>query len=142
MYDVVILLGVVTSILFFELTGLSPAGLIVPGYIVLSLRAPLRVACTLAAALAAAGLVRLLSRVTILYGRRRFAALVLLAYGLHALVTLTGVLPFRTDVIGCLVPGIIARDFDRQGVVKTLLSLAVVTALLALVLALAGYPVV
>lgn len=142
MYDLVILLGVAASILFFELTGLSPAGLIVPGYIVLSLHTPLRVAYTLGVALAAAGLVRLLSRVTILYGRRRFAALVLLAYALHALVTLTGVLPFRADVIGCLVPGIIARDFDRQGVVKTVLSLAVVTALMALVLALFGYPVV
>lgn len=49
---------------------------------------------------------------------------------------------FRVDVIGCLIPGIIARDFDRQGVVKTVLSLAVVTALLALALTLLGYPVV
>lgn len=142
MYDLVILLGVAASILFFELTGLSPAGLIVPGYIVLSLQTPLRVVYTLCVALAAAGLVRLLSRVTILYGRCRFAALVLLAYGVHALVSLTGLLPFRADVIGCLVPGIIARDFDRQGVVKTVLSLAVVAALLALALTLFGYPVV
>lgn len=142
MYDHVILLGVIVGILFFELTGLSAAGLIVPGYIVLSLNAPLRVIYTLAIALAAAGTVRLLSRVTILYGRRRFATLVLLAYALHTLVALSGVLPFRVDIIGCLIPGIIARDFDRQGVVKTLLSLAVVTALLALLLTLFDYPVI
>lgn len=142
MYDHVILLGVIVGILFFELTGLSAAGLIVPGYIVLSLNAPLRVVYTLAIALAAAGTVRLLSRVTILYGRRRFAALVLLAYALHTLIALSGVLPFRVDIIGCLIPGIIARDFDRQGVVKTLLSLAVVTALLALLLTLFDYPVI
>lgn len=141
MYDHVILLGVIASILFFELTGLSAGGLIVPGYIVLSLHAPLRVGYTLFIALCAAGAVRLLSRVTILYGRRRFAALVLLCCALHALVSLSGVLPFRADVIGCLVPGIIARDFDRQGVWKTLLSLAVVTALLALALTFFDYPV-
>lgn len=137
-----ILLGVIVGILFFELTGLSAAGLIVPGYIVLSLNAPLRVVYTLVIALAAAGAVRLLSRVTILYGRRRFAALVLLAYALHTLIALSGVLPFRVDIIGCLIPGIIARDFDRQGVAKTLLSLAVVTALLALLLTLFDYPVI
>lgn len=141
MYDQIILLGVIVSILFFELTGFSPAGLIVPSYFVLSLHSPLRIACTLATALLAALAVRLLSRVTILYGRRRFAALILLAAAIHALCTLSGVLPFRADVIGVLIPGIIARDFDRQGVFKSMLSLAVVTALLALLLTLFGYPV-
>lgn len=140
MYDQIILLGVIVSVLFFEWTGLSPAGLIVPGYFVLSLHSPARIVCTLAVSLLAALAARLLSRVTILYGRRRFAALILLAAAIQALASVTG-LPFRADVIGILIPGIIARDFDRQGVIKSLLSLAVVTALLALLLTLFGYPV-
>lgn len=140
MYDQIILLGVIVSVLFFEWTGLSPAGLIVPGYFVLSLHSPARIACTLAVSLLAALAARLLSRVTILYGRRRFAALILLAAAIQALASVAG-LPFRADVIGILIPGIIARDFDRQGVIKSLLSLAVVTALLALLLTLFGYPV-
>lgn len=140
MYDQIILLGVIVSVLFFEWTGLSPAGLIVPGYFVLSLHSPTRIVCTLAVSLLAALAARLLSRVTILYGRRRFAALILLAAAIQALASVAG-LPFRADVIGILIPGIIARDFDRQGVIKSLLSLAVVTALLALLLTLFGYPV-
>lgn len=140
MYDQIILLGVIVSVLFFEWTGLSPAGLIVPGHFVLSLHSPARIVCTLAVSLLAALAARLLSRVTILYGRRRFAALILLAAAIQALASVAG-LPFRADVIGILIPGIIARDFDRQGVIKSLLSLAVVTALLALLLTLFGYPV-
>ena len=141
MYDQIILLGVIVSVLFFEWTGLSPAGLIVPGYFVLSLHSPMRIVCTLVVSLLAAFAVRLLSRAAILYGRRRFAALILLAAAIQSLISLSGMLPFRADVIGILIPGIIAREFDRQGIVKSLLSLAVVTAVLALLLTLFGYPV-
>ena len=42
MYYDIIVLGVVVSILFSELTRLSPAGLVVPGYFVLSLHSPMR----------------------------------------------------------------------------------------------------
>ena len=141
MYDQTILLGVVVSVLFSELTGLSPAGLVVPGYIALSLNSPIRVCYTLAISLAAMGLVKLLGRVTILYGRRRFAILILLAFGISALVRISGLMPYSIDVIGCVIPGIMAREFDRQGVVKTLLSLAVVTGVLVLILLLCGWPV-
>ena len=41
MYSQIILAGVLVSLLFTELTGLS-AGLIVPGYLALSLHSPLR----------------------------------------------------------------------------------------------------
>ena len=141
LYDQTILLGVVVSILFSELTGLSPAGLVVPGYIVLSLHAPVRVVYTLVISLLAMGAVKLLGRVTILYGRRRFAVLILLAFAISAVIRLAGILPFSIDIIGCVIPGIMAREFDRQGVLKTLLSLGVVTALLTLILMLCGWPV-
>ena len=39
MYNQIILLGVVVSMIFTEITGLS-AGLIVPGYLVLALHSP------------------------------------------------------------------------------------------------------
>lgn len=141
LYDQTILLGVVVSILFSELTGLSPAGLVVPGYIAVNLHNPLRVVYTLLISLLAMALVKLLGRVTILYGRRRFAVLVLLAFALSALIRMSGLMPFHVDVIGCVIPGIVAREFDRQGVVKTLLSLAVVTGVLVVILLLCGWPV-
>jgi len=47
MYNEVVLAGVALSLIFSELTGLSPAGLVVPGYIALSLQNPSRVVYTL-----------------------------------------------------------------------------------------------
>lgn len=141
MYSQTVILGVVVSILFSELTGLSPAGLIVPGYIALSLHSPARVVYTLCIAAAAMLFCRLLGQAVILYGRRQFAAAILIAFLLSAGIRTAGILPFSTDVIGCLIPGIIAREFDRQGVVKTLLSLAAVTGVLVLILFACGWPV-
>lgn len=137
MYNQIVLTGVLVSLLFAEATGLS-AGLVVPGYLVLSLHSPLRLAYTLALAAAAAGLCRLLSRAVILYGRRRFALLLVLTFLLDLAAEQSGLLPVRLSPVGLLIPGIIAREMDRQGFLDTLLSLAAATALTALLAALMG----
>lgn len=134
MYHEIVVAGVAISLIFSELTGLSPAGLIVPGYIVLSLQTPQRVVYTLAVALLAWGCVRLLSRWMILYGRRRFAVLILLSFAINAAIVGVGVLPYDPGIIGVLVPGIIAKEVEKQGIVKSLLSLAVVVGVLALLM--------
>ena len=108
MYHEIVLIGVAVSLLFTELTGFSPAGLIVPGYIVLCLQTPVRIVYTLVIALLAWGGGKLLGNFMILYGRRRFAVM--------------------------LVPGIIANELERQGAVKSLMSLAVVVGILALIM--------
>lgn len=140
MYHQAILLGILTSLFYTELTGFS-AGLVIPGYLVLNLSSPLRILYTLLLAAAAAGLCRLLARGVILYGRRRFAAVILITFFLSALVDAAGILPGGTGVIGYLVPGIIAREMDRQGLLPTLLSLLITTGILALLLLMLGFPV-
>ena len=134
MYHEVVLAGVAVSLLFSELTGLSPAGLVVPGYIALSLQTPWRVVYTIVIALLAWGAARLLANWTILYGRRRFAVLILLAFVIHEAIGLTGFLSFDPGMIGVLVPGIIANEVEKQGVLKSLLSLAVVVGILVLLM--------
>ena len=134
MYNEIVLIGVAVSLLFSEFTGLSPAGLVVLGYIALSLQSPLRVAYTLIIALLAWGSARLLNRWMILYGRRRFAVLILLAFVLDLAVTGLGILPYDPGMIGVLVPGIIAQEMEKQGVAKSLLSLSVVTGILVLIM--------
>ena len=140
MYNETILLGVMISLLFTELTGLS-AGLVIPGYLVLALHAPMRLVATLAVAAVAVLLCRGLSKWLILYGRRRFALLLLLTFALGGLAGELGIIPGGVSVIGMIIPGIIAREFDRQGFRDTLLSLSVTTAILAAVLLALGYPV-
>lgn len=136
MYDKIVILGVIVSMVFTELTGFS-AGLILPGYFALQLGSPLKAVSTLAVSVCAVLLCRLVSRYLILYGRRRFAFLILASFFLVLAANGLGLLPF--GVIGILVPGILAREIDRQGILATLLSLLVTTLLtVLLVIAIGG----
>ena len=101
----------------------------------------MRLVCTLAVSAAAVLLCRLLSQVVILYGRRRFVMLLLLTFLLNAALAWFRLLPVRLSAVGLLIPGILAREMDRQGFLDTLLSLMVTTAVLALLLMLMGYQV-
>ena len=123
MYYEIVLVGVLVSLLFTELTGFSPAGLIVPGYIALNLQTPRRVIYTLAVALMAWGLGKLLGKV-----------MILLSFAINLVIVRSGVLAYDPGMIGVLVPGIVAQEMEKQGIVKSLLSLAVVTGILALIM--------
>ena len=137
MSDELIIFGVLASIVFLEITAISPGGIIVPGYIAMMLDDPLRVAVTMALSLLTWGAVRMLSEVLILFGRRRFAVFIIVSFLLRylsGLVTAEAQLPVNAAlVIGYLVPGILAHEIDRQGAVKTLSSMLVVAVALKLV---------
>ena len=132
MYNQIILLGVVVSMIFTEITGLS-AGLIVPGYLVLALHSPGRIVTTLIMASVSVLLCRLASQWLILFGRRRFA---LLTFALNCVLSAWRLLPF--SVIGILMPGILAREIDRQGFFDAFLAIATTTLFTALILLLIG----
>ena len=140
MYNEAMLAGIIVSMLYTELTGLS-AGLIVPGYLALNLHSPGRLVFTLAVAAGSVGICRVLSSFVILYGRRRFAMLILLSFLLSEGLRMANLLPSGVTVIGILIPGIIAREVDRQGFLDSLLSLCITTGILALLFMLLGYPV-
>ena len=136
MADELIILGVLVSLVFHELVGISPGGIIVPGYIALLLDQPLRVVTTIILALLTWGAVRLLSEVVILFGKRRFAVFIIVSFLLRYLFGLVSAeteLPLSAvAVIGYLVPGILAHEIDRQGAVKTLSSMLIVAVALKL----------
>lgn len=124
-------LGLMVSLLFIGLTGLYPGGVIVPAYLVLYLNYPQRIVGTLIVSLLTLLCFRLASRYLILFGTRRFVFMILVA-GLWTLlslrffpVILPGSLEFR--VIGWVVPGLIANNFERQGIVVTTASIATAT---------------
>jgi len=123
-----LLIGLVVALLWAEVTDISPGGLIVPGYLALYLDGPLRIAATLAVALATLALYRLLARRLILFGRRRFVLMVLLGAVLSQawLVALPRLFeaPVELRVIGWVVPGILASSLARQKPLPTLASLA------------------
>lgn len=140
MYHEIILLGVLISLVYTELTGYS-AGLVVPGYLALSLHAPSRIFLTFIIAAVAVLICKGASKWLIVYGRRRFALLLFVSFllswgmGYIPLSVVTG------GVIGTLIPGLIARDMDRQGMAVSIMSTVIVTGLVSLVLLGFRYPV-
>jgi len=136
--------GVLISLVFTELSGVSPGGIIVPAYFALYLYDPWRVALTLGLSLVCVGVVRLLSRFMILYGRRRLAVYLLVGILLKFLLgeAYAGgpfALPNLSLSIGYVIPGLLGRDVERQGIVPTFAALGIVCCLLLLLrAALAG----
>lgn len=124
-------LGLMISLLFTGLTGLYPGGVIVPGYLVLYLNHPMRIAGTLIVSLLTLLCFRLASRYLIIFGTRRFVFMILVA-GLWTLLWLRYfplILPASLEfrVIGWVVPGLIANNFEKQGIVVTTASIATAT---------------
>ena len=124
-------LGIIIGFLFFEITGLTAGGVIVPGYIALFASEPVRILVTLALSLVAYSLVTLLARFTILFGRRRFLLMVLTGFTLRLLWDQIGILlpehSMDLQAIGYIIPGLIANEYARQGVAKTIASLIIVS---------------
>jgi poly-gamma-glutamate biosynthesis protein PgsC/CapC len=139
-------LGLAVSLLFSELFGLAAGGMVVPGYIALSLSKPLDVALTLAAGVATYLLVHVLSMSTVIYGKRRTVIMILVGYVIGMLVGTLSLPPLEPtpqrlamapptefSVIGYIIPGLIAIWIDRQGWIETisvLLTASVVVRLL------------
>jgi poly-gamma-glutamate biosynthesis protein PgsC/CapC len=120
-------IGLVVSLLYSEVFGVAPGGIIVPGYIALGINDPIVVGLTLAVSLLTFFIVRVLATVMIIYGRRRTVLMILISFLLGSLVRAglgagTPVGPFEIDVIGYIVPGLLAIWMDRQGIVTTVSS--------------------
>lgn len=144
-----IAVGLIVSLLFTEMFGLSAGGMIVPGYLALYLHRPMAVVATILVALATFATVRLLSRYAIIYGRRRIVMMVLTGFLFGSILRAVPLLANMTNpsgsatmdcfcVIGYIVPGLIALWMDRQGWVETLAPLATSSVVVRLVLIVIG----
>jgi poly-gamma-glutamate biosynthesis protein PgsC/CapC len=136
-----LIVGVVVSLVLTELVGLSPGGIIVPGYVALLLDRPAALLGFLLVAAASYGIVLALGTWLMLYGRRRFAVAVLVGLTLSVGAQMIPPLFVPSFVewvgLGYIVPGLLAHQLDRQGVLPTLLMLAIAAPLVRLVLILA-----
>lgn len=135
--------GLVVSLVLSEVVGLSAGGLITPAYLALLLDQPWRMVGTLASAGVAFAAYQGLAGHLILYGRRRFVAMVVL--GVAAKWALQAVAPYAAatlavpvGTIGYVLPGLIANEFERQGILATIAMLAVSTVAAALAVRVLG----
>lgn len=132
-------LGLVVSLIFSETLSLAAGGMVVPGYLALMIHQPMRVAGTIVVALVTLGLLKLISRYTLVYGRRRIVIAVLIGFSLGAvsrrlLVFDVKGLPLDFQTIGFVIPGLIANWMDRQGIVQTLCVMITTAVLVRLLL--------
>ncbi|GGU43547.1 poly-gamma-glutamate biosynthesis protein PgsC/CapC [Streptomyces violascens] len=137
-----IAIGLLFSLVCYLTTNLSPGGMITPGWLALTLVEDLQRAAMVAGvtALTYAGTL-LMQKFVILYGKRLFAAVVLLGVTLQATVMIVLSLEFplmyANQTLGFIVPGLIAYQLVRQPKGPTLLATGSVT-LMAYVVLTAG----
>ncbi|MFC1642513.1 poly-gamma-glutamate biosynthesis protein PgsC [Myxococcota bacterium] len=131
-------IGLAIGLLFGELYGLAAGGMIVPGYLALHLERPADVAVTIGAGLVTFALVRALSRLVIVYGRRRTVLMILIGYlvamAFRWVTSSVHVVGAEYQLIGFIIPGLIALCLDRQGLVETLAALVTASAVVRLIL--------
>jgi poly-gamma-glutamate biosynthesis protein PgsC/CapC len=134
-------IGLIVGLVFVSLLGLSTGGMVVPGYFALEMGAPDRVIVTTLISIIIFGIVRLMSKFMIIYGRRRIAITVLLSFILgtifNTLFSQYMTASFYSDniqVIGYIIPGLITLSIDRQGLIETVGSLLIASIIIRLLL--------
>jgi len=131
-------IGIAIGFLFYELVGLSPGGIVVPGYIALFIDQPLRIMVTVAIAILTYYIVSFLSNYLILYGKRRFLSMILISFLVkwivESFIFQFPVTNIEIQSIGYIIPGLLANEMKRQGIIPTLLAMSIVAILVRLVL--------
>lgn len=135
-------LSVILSFLVTELTGLLTGGMVSAGYLAFYFSEPMRILSTFLLSALIALILRLSREFLILYGRRRFMLSILLSilfvYALEKAYFVLSPLSLDLRVIGYIIPGLIANDMEKQGIIRTSLALIIVTALVKLLSILGG----
>jgi gamma-polyglutamate biosynthesis protein CapC len=132
----VLSLGIVVGLVYFELGGLSPGGLVSPGILaVVGIQEPLLLATIAFSVAVAVLLTRALRGAMILYGRRELFALMLIATVIQAslvvLLAEVDAAETRVIVLTVIVPGTIAYRFAHQPLVPTFLVVVSASAVVA-----------
>ncbi len=130
-------IGIAIGFLFYELVGLSPGGIVVPGYIALFIDQPLRIMVTVAIAILTYYIVSFLSNYLILYGKRRFLSMILISFLVkwivESFIFQFPVTNIEIQSIGYIIPGLLANEMKRQGIIPTLLAMSIVAILVRLI---------
>ena len=132
MIEISIGLGIILSLVLSEALGVTAGGIIVPGYISLFLDQPVQVVSTFLVAILVWLIIKGLSKIMFLYGKRRIVLALILGFffGYLSRTIYVDTESIKSvAVIGNIIPGLIANWMDRQGVVRTV-SVVILTAVI------------
>lgn len=117
-------LGMFLSFFMTETIGLAAGGIVVPGYLALNLHHPFKIVLTFFVALLVYLTNLIISKYVILYGRRLLLISVILGYIFGYLFKLFPPITYHQqilnwEVIGYVIPGLLAYWSQRQGIIET-----------------------
>ncbi|MBQ4281865.1 MAG: poly-gamma-glutamate biosynthesis protein PgsC [Spirochaetales bacterium] len=132
-------ISIILGFLFSEFLGIATGGLVSAGYMAFFMATPARIISTLVLSLVIYGLTLLLQKWIIIYGRRRFMVVVLLSLIGTWLVEQVfskslGFIGQDIRMVGFIIPGLIANDMFKQGVVKTLAAVSILSIIIRLII--------
>lgn len=133
----VLVLGILVSIIFYEITHISPGGIIVPGLLTMYINQPQRIVYTIIVAIITYFIVKLISRYVIVFGKRRFVLMIIISIVINIILELiiSGISLhlISISIIGYTIGGIIANDISKQGLKRTIPSLVIVMCIIELI---------
>jgi len=125
MVELAITLGLIFSLLSYEIFGLAAGGIVVPGYIALQLSQPDRLAGIMVVSFVTFLIIKILGNYTFLYGRRQMVLCLLVGcllanFSRHFLLIDVTTSTVQLQAVGWVIPGLIAHWFGKQGIYRTL----------------------
>jgi poly-gamma-glutamate biosynthesis protein PgsC/CapC len=133
----ILIIGILVSIIFYELTEISPGGIIVPGLLVMYFDSIERVIYTVIIGLITFLIVKFLSKYILVFGKRRFVLMIIVSIILSIILELImnalSVNLLSISIVGYTIARLIANDFYKQGVKKTLPAFTICICLLELI---------
>ena len=138
-------IGMVLSLLATETLGVTAGGLIVPGYIALNLDDPIKLVLTFGVSILTYLIIKFLGMFILIYGKRRLVFTLLLGFLLGSITYYFSDNAYWNEeyvVIGNIIPGLIANWMDRQGIIRTMsivLIISSITRLIVLTLIVLNY---
>ena len=139
MIELAITLGLILSLLSYEVFGLAAGGIVVPGYIALQLTHPERLIGILIVSLLTFLIIKVLGKYTLVYGRRQMVLSLLIGcllanFSRHFLSFDVAGSTMELQAVGWVIPGLVAHWFGKQGVFKTISVIFISSVLVRLIL--------
>lgn len=133
----ILVLGIMVSIIFYEITQISPGGIIVPGLLAMYINQPQRIIYTIIVAIVTYFIVKFISRYVIVFGKRRFVLMIVISIAINLILELiiTGISInlLSISIIGYTIAGLIANEVSKQGLKKTIPALVIVMCIIELI---------
>lgn len=138
MIELAVTLGLVFSLISYEVFGLAAGGIVVPGYISLQLSQPDRLLGTIIVSFITFVLIKVISSYTFLYGRRQMVLSLLIGCLLanasrYFLSIDMNSSTIQLQAVGWVIPGLIAHWFAKQGIFRTISVLLITSILVRLI---------